>query len=134
MQHAEVLLPIAHIPEIHGHYLSITGSLNTWDKVTEPYGLSRSAADVYEALSRHVQGETMTFATWWAKNTDGHVGAYQHVGPYPKRDVVPISRIHASQADPTLRRGYARQYVPNLSTHAEIAWIDTRWDVAEDQV
>lgn len=134
MEHAEVLLPIAHIPEITGHYMSMTGELQTWDNIGATYGYARSAQDVYQELCMSWGVDTVPFKAWldvWMQQQKEHrVGVYNIAQSYASRDFVPIQRIHPSQADPTLRRSFAHHYVYEPHQYPDIIYRDTLY--AED--
>jgi hypothetical protein len=112
--HAEVLLPLAHIHEISGHYQSITGVINAWDAVSpQATGLSKPGVEIYLSLLGEMDHEVEPFVHWLKglqeSREDLGVGSYEPQDEDYTRgasEALGLTRISAGESDPILRRSY----------------------------
>lgn len=138
-EHATLMLPIAHLPEIRGHYCSLTAHVSSWSPVLTPMGASLSGEVLYQNLLKLTSMSTvLDFSTWmkdfFSKNINGYrMDGSKGTAAYDRLVFQDLPRWNQSRADPLSRRASVlAEAMPKQTLGLDARWVDQNIGCGDD--
>lgn len=104
-EHATLMLPLAHLPEKQGRYMSATGNITCWDRGLTPLGDALDGSSVYvRMLGTLPNVSILEFSDWFDNVSLPPVGVYQGYMTYDTSNFTSIPMWSSVRADPLVRR------------------------------